>query len=239
MKTLKIGSIKIKVNAKGKALKTETLKKGTWARIDGEYKELKENTTREVNAYCMPFQSRNQVFKTAKNSFDPLEFQAHSYGHWCYVKKIKGKVVFNAYRYSVTTSGHQSEMRALLRELGIKIDLEVNMHNSLSHFKECALEPMYRAMFELEVALKRPNSKPATNKERRASVAGLKRDITKARALGAVLTKEKIKALQAKVLNEETERLASLKSKREERAALIKARRDIVATGETFQLAAS
>lgn len=241
MKTIKVGTVKIKVNKDGKAIKTVKFAKGERKHVRGRgFVTAEEAGIIQADIYCMPFQARNKVFKgsNGKNTFNPETFEAHSYGHWCYVKKIKGKVVFNGYNYSSTTTGHQWQMRTLLEELGIKIDLTVKMHSSLSNFKNGALESLYREMLELEVALKRVNSKPDSNKVRRASIAILKRDIVKARALGAVLTKDKIKALQAEVLNEETSRLERLKLQRTQRAELLKARKDIVATGETFSLLA-
>jgi hypothetical protein len=186
----------------------------------------------------MPYQARNRVFKgsNGKNTFNPLTFEAHSYGHWCYVKKIKGRVVFNAYRYSSTTTGHQWQMRSLLKELGIKIDLEVNTSQSLCNFKAEALKPMYREIFELEIALKRKNSKPESNKWRKVVIVRRKSDIRKARALGAVFSTDQIKALKERVSSEETSRLERLKKLSVERAELNKARKSIVATGETFKL---
>lgn len=239
MKTIKVGSVKIKVNKDGKAIKDVKFAKGEQKYIKGRgWVTAEEAGVRQEDIYCMPFQSRNEIFKgsNGKNKFDPAVFEARSYDHWCYVKKIKGKVVFNWYKYSNTTTGHQYEMNRLLEELGIKVYLKVNMGNSLSHFTTDALKPMYRAMFELEIALKRPNSKPETNKARRASIASLKSDIRKARALGAVFSKNDIDALRQSVLNEETERLERLKAERAARAELLKARRDIVSRGETFEL---
>jgi hypothetical protein len=240
MKTIQVGSLKIKVNAKGKATKTETIEAGTYTRIGGKYTKLEADTKVERDIYRMPFQSRNKVFKgsNGKNTFDPLTLEAVSYGHWCYVMKIKGKVVFNWYKYSNTTTGHQYEMSSLLKELGVKTYLKVKMAPSLRRFKNEALEPMYREMFELEVALNRKNSNPKSNRQRRAGIVSLKSDIVKARELGAVFSKASIEALQQRVLNEETSRLERLKKLSAERAALIKARRSIVATGETFELAA-
>lgn len=51
------------------------------------------------------------------------------------MKRIKGKVVFNDYRYSVSTARHQRKVRTLLRELGIKIDIEVSFRASLSGYE--------------------------------------------------------------------------------------------------------
>ena len=57
--------------------------------------------------------------------------RAVSYGWWVYCKVIDGKVVFNRYRYSVTTSKHQRECMQLLAEHGIAVDLFVESPKSL------------------------------------------------------------------------------------------------------------
>src|ERR1035438_9307853 len=101
MKTIKVNGIKLKVNAEGK-----------------------------VEGYQLPYQPTLQRFKgcNGKNTFDLNTLEARSYGHWCFAKKIKGQWVFNDYRYSVTTGGHQSTMNAMFSQLGIKIALYVDMH---------------------------------------------------------------------------------------------------------------
>jgi len=63
---------------------------------------------------------------TGTNTFNPETLEAWSYGWWCYLKKIEGSLVYNRARYSNTTSRHQRELRSLLQELNIKIDLSVN-----------------------------------------------------------------------------------------------------------------
>lgn len=64
-------------------------------------------------------------------TFDPNNIVARSYRWWVFVAKIEGKVVFNNYRYSNSTSKHQSKVRFLLNQLGIKIDLELPLPNGL------------------------------------------------------------------------------------------------------------
>lgn len=81
----------------------------------------------------LKYYKRAGVYKnsTGSNKFNPETLEAHSYDWWKYVAKIDGKVVFNNYSYSVTTSGHQSAMRSLLSELGIKIDLFIEAPQGL------------------------------------------------------------------------------------------------------------
>ena len=71
---------------------------------------------------------------------------------WIYVRRIGGKVVFNAARYSVTTSGHQNRMRDLLEALGVKIDLEIEMPEGLQHFEERAINTIDSRLTELKAS---------------------------------------------------------------------------------------
>lgn len=70
----------------------------------------------------MKFYKRLGIYKASNVEFNPDTLSAYSYNWWRFVAKVDGKVVFNNYRYSASTSKHQSKVRALLNELGIKID---------------------------------------------------------------------------------------------------------------------
>lgn len=72
------------------------------------------------------------LYKAANVLFDADKIEAYSYSWWSFVKIIEGKVVFNSYRYSVTTAKHQSKVRRLMNELGVKIDVEVQTKESLA-----------------------------------------------------------------------------------------------------------
>lgn len=65
-------------------------------------------------------------------TFDPKTKHAISYKWWTFVAMIEGKLVFNNYRYSVSTSKHQNKIRSLLQELGIKIDLEMPLPKGIN-----------------------------------------------------------------------------------------------------------
>lgn len=81
-----------------------------------------------------------KYFKTLKTwkgsnvTFNQETIEAYSHGHWCFVKLIKGKLIFNNFPYSISTQGHQRKVRSLLKELCIKIDFEVETDASLIHF---------------------------------------------------------------------------------------------------------
>ena len=65
-------------------------------------------------------------------TFDPKKIEARSYKWWVFVAEVEGKVIFNNYRYSNSTSKHQSKVRALLNDLGIKIDIEMPLPKGIS-----------------------------------------------------------------------------------------------------------
>lgn len=179
----------------------------------------------------LAWQVRNQRFKgcNGKAIFDPVLMHATSYDWWVFVRRVKGKVVFNAHRYSVTTSGHQSAVRSVLEALGVKIDLEVNTHASLTDFEFKALPAMYRQLFDLEIASKRRNAK-----DRSKEIREVKRDIALARKLGAYCTRKDVQAIKERCERDETERLAELASKRARqreigRASTVMLRTNVVA----------
>ena len=79
----------------------------------------------------MKYFKRLKVYKACNVTFDPETMIADSYDWWHFVERINGKVVFNNYNYSNSTSRHQSKVRELLRELGIKVDVVVNTRMGL------------------------------------------------------------------------------------------------------------
>lgn len=83
----------------------------------------------------MKLKKRSGFYQSANVVFDPKTIHATSYNWWSFVAVIKGKTIFNSYRYSVTTAKHQSKVRQLMQELGIKIDLEIQTSKSLSVFR--------------------------------------------------------------------------------------------------------
>lgn len=81
---------------------------------------------------------RSNMYKASNVTFDPKTKTAISYGWWHFVRVIRGKVVFNAHPYSITTQGHQIKVRSLMRKLRIKVDVEVSFPSSLKDVKTIA-----------------------------------------------------------------------------------------------------
>lgn len=84
----------------------------------------------------MKYMKRAQIWQACnyKVTFNPKKLEAVSYNWWVFVKLIDEKLVFNNYRYSAMTTKHQWKIRALLRDLGIKIDIEMPLSQGLQEF---------------------------------------------------------------------------------------------------------
>ena len=80
------------------------------------------------------FKTQN-LYKASNVTFNPSTVSAHSYEWWEFVKVIRGKIVFNDYKYSKTTIKHQYKVKRLMEELGITTDLTIETSRSLSEFK--------------------------------------------------------------------------------------------------------
>ena len=101
---------------------------------DSHYEEQRiermklENTKLQPRTVCgLTYKMRDEIFSNATGTceFNPETMYAHSYRWYDLVKRIKGTVVLNDYRYSQQTSGHIWKTRDVLRTLGIKfVELE-------------------------------------------------------------------------------------------------------------------
>ncbi len=75
----------------------------------------------------MKYSKRLKVYKANNLVLNPETMTAFSYDWWQFLARINGKVVFNSHRYSVSTAKHQHKVRGVLSELGIKVDLYVDV----------------------------------------------------------------------------------------------------------------
>ncbi len=116
--------------------------------------------------------------------------EAYSYGHWCFVKRINGKLVFNDYNYSHTTRRHQNAVKSLLRELGVKIDLYVYMHSSLSEetFKTNALDAYYDNIVRFIVQNNTKRVRKKTIESNNRTIERWKKEMAELKAAGAEYT---------------------------------------------------
>lgn len=81
----------------------------------------------------MKYYKRLKQWKASNVIFDVEKCEATSYKWWIFVKRIGGKLVFNDYRYSNTTSKHQYKVKRLLNQLGIIIDVIISSPNGLQN----------------------------------------------------------------------------------------------------------
>lgn len=186
-------------------------------------------------SFGLAWQSRNLRFKgcNGKAVFNPFTKTAYSYGNWCFVTVIKGKVVFNEYRYSKTTSTHQSAVKSLLRQLGIKIDVYVDMAPSLTAFnlKREALSRLYDRLYTAEIAQSRPGAK-----SRADTLRALKRQIAQVRAIGGTFSRAAQTMLRNELLAREAVRLSDMAAASKARRALNKATAAMVQLNQVADL---
>lgn len=112
------------------------------------------------------------IYKASNVFFDPNTMEARSYGWWVFVKRIKGRVVFNVHRYSNTTARHQWKVRMLMKDLGINIDLHVNTPKSLEFNALPSCIAYHKEEIErLFSEIHKRRSKAQRNVERREEIA--------------------------------------------------------------------
>lgn len=182
-----------------------------------------ERTPREFDGgFSIPYRPRLGIFKytaRSKNEFNPETFEAYSYGHWCYVARINGKVVFNEYRYSNTTTRHQGAMSSLLRQLGVKVDLYVSQSNRIRSNDDVqslrqSLLNLYSELFQREIE----NARKGTRVKR--DTRKLKQDIQRLIKFGVKVSKSEVEDKRKYRQSIETERVNRMKQAAAERKAL-------------------
>lgn len=88
----------------------------------------------QIKTSGMTFKKRSGIYSNSTGSltFDPIKLEAHSYRWWKFVSRIDGLVIFNNYSYSVSTSKHQSKIRSMLDQMGIKIDVFLQLRKGIN-----------------------------------------------------------------------------------------------------------
>lgn len=81
----------------------------------------------------MKYFKRLNLYKGNNVTFHPETCEAFSYRWWRFVAIVEGKLVFNDYRYSVTTAKHQRKVRGLLNDLGIRPDITMPLPRGIRH----------------------------------------------------------------------------------------------------------
>lgn len=81
----------------------------------------------------MKFFKRLKLYKAVNVTFNPETMDAYSYQWWRFVGVVEGKLIFNDFRYSVTTARHQRKVRSLMKSLGIKPDITMPLPRGIRH----------------------------------------------------------------------------------------------------------
>lgn len=108
-------------------------------------------------------------------TFNPETLEAYSYKWWRFVAKVDGKILFNEYRYSNSTSKHQSKVRALLEDLGIKIDVTLQLPRGIRH--DQTLQELYIEAEETLCDLYLKEQVKKQERYQRAKIRKLKRKL--------------------------------------------------------------
>lgn len=147
-----------------------------------------------------------KIYKNSTGSceFTPATKTAYSYS-WCFVKVIKGKVIFNDYSYSPTTSSHQSCVRSLLKELKIKIHATVYQRESLTSGIE--VEHVVQKMELARFGLTRKGLTQKTRSRFADAIKHAEKTLKTLRSIGASVPRGMVKRVKAEVIKAETERL--------------------------------
>jgi len=137
----------------------------------------------------MKYYPRLNVYKASNNFFNPVTCEAYSYNWWRYVERIGNKVIFNNYRYSVSTSKHQTRMQDLLTKLGINIDVTVECPRGLQDL-ESGIKYYNVQIQSLWMDIQKPNTKLSNNIERVNQINLFNEKIAQLKQLIAIRDKE-------------------------------------------------
>jgi hypothetical protein len=177
----------------------------------------------------LKFKKRSNTYSNSTGSctvqgLTKKTIEARSYQHWLFVTNINGLVVFNDYKYSISTAKHQSAVRRLLQGLKIKIDVFVEQLESLDD--GIILEHLYESLILAEVRLAKSGLQKKTRErlERQRDESGTQLFKLLSKKAAKPYTKKKQKAIRERIEQKERERLeksrAEAKEKRERMNAL-------------------
>lgn len=117
-------------------------------------------------------------FEKSNLTFCPETGRGYSYRWYRIVDNIGGKIVLNTYNYSRTTVGHIGDIKALLRGLEIKIDVEIEAPRGLSD--HASIQRHYASMIDghrEKIAAK--GSRNAKNQERQKIIQWLNQELAR------------------------------------------------------------
>lgn len=130
----------------------------------------------------MKFIKKRNQFESSNLTFNPDTLQAFSYKWWKFCDRINGKVVFNSYSYSVSTSKHQYKIRSLLSQKGIEIDLFLESPHGLDDLNS-AVKLYEKRIAQLQALIEKPKTHKAKNEERKKLIQVYKEKINQIKKL--------------------------------------------------------
>lgn len=194
--------------------KDQVLKRLATAKVKHDREEKKRQADAKRRKYPrapvnyapdMKYYTRLHLFKGSNNVFDPVAVKAYSYDWWRYLEVIKGKVVFNNFSYSQQTNGHQSNLKGVLKDLGIKIDVVVHIYRGLQALGSESLTEAYTRLYKTEVDLANGRNGTYAQDHRHLVIKDTLKEIKNQRSLGAKLSAVRIKAIKDEIYNADKE----------------------------------
>lgn len=116
----------------------------------------------------LEFYPRLGLWKASNVTLDPSTLEAHSYSWWLMARRFGDLVVFNSFRYSVSTSKHQFNVRCWLGHHGISY-VTLEAPRGLDDL-DSARRRYLRLIDELKAEIAKPRTRKAKNQEREAMI---------------------------------------------------------------------
>lgn len=114
----------------------------------------------------MKYFKRSNMYKASNVTVNAETLEARSYEWWIFVKRIKGKLVFNDYGYSNTTRRHQWKVRRLLKDtMHVNIDHVIEAPKGLQRL-DLAIEHYNNKIADLQAEINKRGTKKKKNEER-------------------------------------------------------------------------
>ena len=126
----------------------------------------------------LKYYKRLNVYKNSNGTckLDMNNFVATSYNWWEFVKKINGRVVYNYYPYSNSTSRHQRDVLNLLFSLGISVDIKICSPRGLQNL-EPAINNYKNVIIAFQKEIDNPRSHIQTNFIRAEKIKQVKKEL--------------------------------------------------------------
>jgi len=127
----------------------------------------------------MKFSKKRNQYEASNVTFDAEKLEAFSYGWWKFVTIDNGLIVFNNYNYSPSTSKHQSKVRKLMNDLGIKIDMVVYTRLSLDQdgWKGDAAKNLLEKKGEIIKQLSNSRRKKSLDEQRKNEIENIQNNL--------------------------------------------------------------